>query len=192
MGNLSDPANVTDSPELGPPPIAHFDEGDPVKFDASKGSNTDPPDVIEQDAALPTNLETRKRRRESTHRAEAGSRRISQSDGTRSGSEVSTDAGQTLRVGAKRKLNIHEENDPSSVTHNQEQNDIDPKYKIGDERKLETKPPKNVPHGAISANIAGSSAVASGTSRSSKEVHTQSSVAGTSKSRKALEPSKLL
>lgn len=31
---FADPANVTDSPDLGPPPVAHFDEGDPIKFDA--------------------------------------------------------------------------------------------------------------------------------------------------------------
>ncbi|MCJ1308414.1 hypothetical protein MMC25_002067 [Agyrium rufum] len=63
----ADLANVTDSPELGPPPIAHLDVPVSDKDDGNRSS------VLEQEsdlgfASIPGlgNLETRRRRREST------------------------------------------------------------------------------------------------------------------------------
>lgn len=65
--NLS--GDITDSPELGPPPVAHFEEG-PITF-----GSTDPEKskVVESDASevVSSNLELRRRRRESFHEKDA-------------------------------------------------------------------------------------------------------------------------
>lgn len=63
--NLS--GNMTDSPELGPPPIAHFDEEGPIAFESKdpekpKGSESDTSETVS------SNLEVRRRRRESFHK----------------------------------------------------------------------------------------------------------------------------
>ncbi|MCJ1304936.1 hypothetical protein MMC08_007749 [Hypocenomyce scalaris] len=68
LGILSDPANAIDSPDLGPPPVAHFDEGDPIKFDASRKVEEPALDAPEETPQpLFANLETRRKRRESSH-----------------------------------------------------------------------------------------------------------------------------
>ncbi|MCJ1461700.1 hypothetical protein MMC07_000298 [Pseudocyphellaria aurata] len=67
LGIFPSQPNVTDSPDLGPPPVAHFEEGDPVKFETAQGSA--PPTDAEDGPAqnhLFANLETRRKRREST------------------------------------------------------------------------------------------------------------------------------
>ena len=70
LGIFTDPANITDSPDLGPPPVAHFDEGDPIKFDATQKPS--PESVEDAQPKLSTNLETRKRRRESSQQTDVG------------------------------------------------------------------------------------------------------------------------
>lgn len=60
---FSDQANVTDSPDLGPPPVGHFEDGEP-------GALEQPRELYREDKStrqtLFANLETRKRRRETT------------------------------------------------------------------------------------------------------------------------------
>lgn len=58
---FSDQANVTDSPDLGPPPVGHFEDGEPGALDQPR--ELDREDETTQ-RTLFTNLETRKRRRE--------------------------------------------------------------------------------------------------------------------------------
>lgn len=60
---FSDQANVTDSPDLGPPPVGHFEDGEPGALDHPRESDRE--DETTQ-RTLFANLETRKRRRETT------------------------------------------------------------------------------------------------------------------------------
>ena len=63
---IFDPNNLADSPDLGPPPVSRFNEEDPVKHDSKQESSPDgagrdmPPEML-----FP-NLETRRKRRESS------------------------------------------------------------------------------------------------------------------------------
>ena len=104
---LTNTNNLTDSPDLGPPPVAHFEEEDPIKFDAT----SDKPRSDEISAtALSAHLETRKKRRESFHQRETSRKR----DGTDlEGRAIPPDEkaapGQTLKSGAKRKLTLRED-----------------------------------------------------------------------------------
>lgn len=63
--NLS--GNMTDSPELGPPPVAHFDEEGPIAFGSK---DPEKPKSLESDTSemVSSNLEVRRRRRESFHK----------------------------------------------------------------------------------------------------------------------------
>ncbi|GAM89673.1 hypothetical protein ANO11243_077120 [Dothideomycetidae sp. 11243] len=66
---LSD--HSTDSPDLGPPPVSRFDYADPIKFDREQFKSApatceDEEGPIEIPAELAINLETRRKRRETT------------------------------------------------------------------------------------------------------------------------------
>ncbi|KAI9771261.1 MAG: hypothetical protein M1840_002231 [Geoglossum simile] len=117
----SDPHNIPDSslsPELGPPPIAHFEE-EPVKFDPSGRANVGGVLGLEIDDGitfLPANLEKRKKRRDSANLSEIlgsaessqhGQRQLSMAENQL----VNGDASQPLRTGAKRKLSVRDEDE---------------------------------------------------------------------------------
>ena len=118
LGLLGDPAHTPESPDLGPPPIAHFEDGDPVKTDAEylKSIRMEPsaaesviPDI------LPENLETRKKRRESAKHSEPRrfdsdtTTTLSVPDGT------THESHQPLKSGAKRKLSARDDDDGAEV-----------------------------------------------------------------------------
>ncbi|KAK5134262.1 hypothetical protein LTR08_006806 [Meristemomyces frigidus] len=89
------------SPELGPPPVAHFDYEDPVKH-ASPSANRTSPKAADDDVlpGLSVNFETRRKRKDAQPKLEIRRHSIlSQSPETKE-SEGST----MLRTGAKRKL----------------------------------------------------------------------------------------
>lgn len=93
-----------ESPDLGPPPVAHFDEGDPIKFDA-KQDQSDAKEELEnlQQQMLSANLETRKKRRENPHQREYNRREGS--TGVKNQTlPFEKPSGQILKSGAKRKL----------------------------------------------------------------------------------------
>lgn len=104
-----------DSPDLGPPPIAHFEEGDPIKPDTQEGRRTCDKDILRtesSDKPLSANLETRRRRRESSHAKDTLSQNID-CDAAKS-SDVTPNvslSSQSVKAGAKRKLNVREENE---------------------------------------------------------------------------------
>jgi len=109
LGILSDPVN-SDSPDLGPPPIAHFDDGDPIKYDPNQQAKQD-----ESTANLSSgfaNLETRRKRRESSFGKEPASSLSSTSLST-SREEGLAQTGplsaQPLKLGAKRKLSVRDD-----------------------------------------------------------------------------------
>ena len=112
MGVLTDSANVTDSPDLGPPPVAHFDEGDPIKFDPKpeRPSTKTTAASREQSRPLPANLETRKKRRESSHQRDTGDKRLNIQDSEETAPRDSGAVkGQPLKTSAKRKLDMRDE-----------------------------------------------------------------------------------
>ena len=105
-----DPANTTDSPDLGPPPIAHFDEGDPIKFDTTQKIS---PEITEE--AQPkssVNLEARKRRRESSHQIDVGMKNAN-IDSHEYTASISTAMAPTqlMKPSTKRKLSARDDDD---------------------------------------------------------------------------------
>ena len=104
----------TDSPDLGPPPIAQFDCSDPIKFDRAKleqerVSSEDNDDPREIPAELALNLETRRKRRESAVRRTNEEGDLNEARDP-SKAELETDA--PSRGSTKRKLCVREEDEP--------------------------------------------------------------------------------
>jgi hypothetical protein len=110
-----DAPNMIDSPELGPPPIAHFEDGDPTKFGPSEGdAQPKTCHISEHDIqpAIFANLETRKRRRETSNiRETIFSRAESQNIEDSAATQQPTSMMKPLKVGAKRKLTVAEDED---------------------------------------------------------------------------------
>ncbi|KAI9850031.1 MAG: hypothetical protein M1838_006171 [Thelocarpon superellum] len=113
----SDPENPADSPDLGPPPVAHFEEEEAAILDVRLPSHqaNDLPDDIDR-RNLSSNLETRKKRRESanlfTYRRPTGAEISSVEADHRSRTDAADDDHkQAFRAGAKRKLDVREEAD---------------------------------------------------------------------------------
>lgn len=96
------------SPDLGPPPVARFENEEPIKFDPEPGPVEEPVDEEpEATPALSINLETRRKRRESNPKITIRRLPVFQSPPE---TEVSEDAaGKTIRAGAKRKLSVRED-----------------------------------------------------------------------------------
>ncbi|KAF2863965.1 hypothetical protein K470DRAFT_254274 [Piedraia hortae CBS 480.64] len=98
---LSDPGS-NDSPDLGPPPMAHFDFEDPVKAPASP-SVSYPAPAVADGSVLPdlgVNLETRRRRKDGLPKLEIRRQSIVPSSPERTDGEASC----IIRAGAKRKM----------------------------------------------------------------------------------------
>ncbi|KAF2461332.1 hypothetical protein BDY21DRAFT_331832 [Lineolata rhizophorae] len=115
----NDDNDWVESPELGPPPVAHFDNNvDPIKFGAEETHDEPCLDTAEELASvLPANLETRKKRRDGSGGRGDG-RRISifheRPENDRDGTELpdrSVDSGAELikRTGTKRKFGAEED-----------------------------------------------------------------------------------
>lgn len=104
---------MNDSPEIGPPPVAHFEEGDPVNFyqerkyipskTSPKPEGRDRPDTF-------TNLGARKKRRESSNLGQALLDETIETDSLQpsNSSVMSLSHSQPFKSGAKRKLNLRE------------------------------------------------------------------------------------
>ncbi|GAB7356301.1 hypothetical protein MBLNU459_g7100t3 [Dothideomycetes sp. NU459] len=98
-----------ESPDLGPPPIAHFECEDPIKFDPLPRDNSQNEQSIDDAEMLPTNLsvnlETRRRRKDGHSRLDGRRSSIFPAD-----AEEQT---QPLRTSAKRKLSVRDAEDTS-------------------------------------------------------------------------------
>lgn len=104
---LSDHSS-NESPDLGPPPVAHFDyetAGDPVKNPSPLGNKVSlpPTDSAEEElpASLSINLETRRKRKDGQPRIEVRRRSLMPPQSPENESEQPS---AILRTGAKRKL----------------------------------------------------------------------------------------
>lgn len=109
---LSDQTN--ESPDLGPPPVAHFDCDDPIKFHLRPEKSTagHPEDANDTDAipaSLSVNLETRRRRKDSHSKSEP------RPNATLFQAEHEQDV-PSGRIGAKRKLSMRDAEDDNAAT----------------------------------------------------------------------------
>ena len=114
---LEDPDSQ--SPDLGPPPVAHFEDEGPIKFQSQLIQTED---VVEQDQdgpnpALSINLETRKKRRDSNAKISIRRMSVFQSppEGEEEGTTPSNDRSASIRTGAKRKLSTREEEESQNT-----------------------------------------------------------------------------
>ena len=110
---LPDETNITDSPDLGPPPVAHFDDGDPVKYDKSpliESGNAAEESDLPGDLAF-ANLETRRKRKDNNAPKESLQSEKLNDQNQRSAASSS----QILKQGAKRKLSTRDDGDGISA-----------------------------------------------------------------------------
>ena len=191
---FTDTANVTDSPDLGPPPIAHFDEGDPIKYDpkTEKDASRGPSEPIEDShVKLPANLETRKRRRESSHHREIEDQKTSaKANQEATSKDLGTNVGQPLKSGAKRKLNMRDEEDQAVRSDDQEKDMFQFNRKTGDARGSDTTTAKPIigrtsKHAKDQVNQS-----TAGSVQTRKDKVTEVPAVTTATNRKALIPSK--
>ncbi|KAJ4986473.1 shugoshin c terminal domain-containing protein [Stagonosporopsis vannaccii] len=104
------------SPDLGPPPTSSFEVEEPIVFDPTPNPDQHMEDIgaeegpAEDEPALPMNLETRKKRRESGPKLNI--RRISVFE---SPEEAKEKPGKLVRTGAKRKFSVQEDLDQPRV-----------------------------------------------------------------------------
>ncbi|KAL8656523.1 MAG: hypothetical protein Q9226_002637 [Calogaya cf. arnoldii] len=108
-----DSVDPADSPDLGPPPVAHFDAGDPIKFDADQQEPQMRAKTEKEGDLNPVlfaNLETRRKRRGSSQRGESTT--LEPADMQTNRAEVLDDQikpGYALKSGAKRKFTARED-----------------------------------------------------------------------------------
>ena len=108
----ADPANTTDSPDLGPPPVAHFEAGDGPGVSSHRNGN-DQNRSIPEPSTLTARIELRKKRRESANIFEF--KKTSELDSTisqrvgLSPGKATQGSSYPLKTGAKRKFNKAEE-----------------------------------------------------------------------------------
>ncbi len=195
---LSLPANA-DSPDLGPPPVAHFDAEDPIRFNASQQAKA--PIELDKDAENPlallsANLETRRKRRDSYSASELGRARkesLSYDGEGRATSPVKEDvvAQQHLNPGAKRKLSSREENEVTDGVMAASKDDFKYSRKPGAkvvENATEDNAVSTKQENIVSAKVIDDLGATRGTNHSKPK--DSNIAAGSSNRRKALEPSK--
>ena len=110
---LSDQSS-NESPDLGPPPVAHFDYEDPVKSASPLNGKISPPkaDAAGDEEVLPAsltvNLETRRKRKDGQSRLEIRRHSLLGEAATK----LEVEQPSVLRTGAKRKLADRENDKP--------------------------------------------------------------------------------
>ena len=128
--------NTTESPEIGPPPVSQFVDEDPVKIDLpsrAKKLELDEPSSL--DPAMSINLEQRKKRKDSIGGSE--SRRASKGEPIQ-GVKEPTGA---LKVGAKRKMSVRDDDDIDISTKKTDESSGDFKFsRAVSEDKTRNKP----------------------------------------------------
>ncbi|EHY60622.1 Shugoshin [Exophiala dermatitidis] len=108
---------ASESPELGPPPVAHFDVAEPIAFDSSSAVEQ-PDDDLTQ---LPPTLEKRRKRRTSSLLQDMPTEPVSESPVPEepASEPVQEPVVPLLKSGAKRKLDITELDEPEQQHSNE-------------------------------------------------------------------------
>ena len=92
------------SPDIGPPPVSRFESDDPIGFNPSAVQETPDEYAVEEgDTFLPSNLEMRRKRRESGPQPRCMFEPPPE--------EVVEEPKKSVRVGAKRKFSVQEDDD---------------------------------------------------------------------------------
>lgn len=196
MGIMSLPANSTDSPDLGPPPVAHFDSEDPIKFDASlkaKENGVQVFDLEDQPAVLSANLETRKRRKDGSNQSNSGNAPkdesgVAQAKRTSPVNEDSASS-QALNPGAKRKLSVREEEEEKAsgqVVARKDDFKFNRRHDIGTTNASRENDVPSRHQNSVSTKITEDLATARGANRNKTK---DGNTAVPSSARRALEPS---
>ncbi|MAB90825.1 MAG: hypothetical protein CMJ90_15405 [Planctomycetes bacterium] len=116
-------ADTTDSPEIGPPPVSQFVDEDPVKIDLPlRVRKDDKEENTDLDPALSINLEQRRKRKDSAGASEP--KLVGRSESTHGIREASG----SLKTGAKRKLNVRDDEEPETSNRTQPSSPDDFKY----------------------------------------------------------------
>ena len=195
LGIFPDPTNTTDSPDLGPPPVAHFEEGDPIKFDPTQEQS--PREEVESteevQSKLSANLETRKKRRESSHRRDVDVKTASV-ESTKSTTSTATamPTHQSLKSGAKRKLNVRDDDNQGAIADELGKQEFQFKPRSSDLRMGDsgvTKPTVSKATKPV-GDKAPQAAALSNSGKNGKEKVSGASATVTGGGRKALGPSK--
>ncbi len=192
---FADPANATDSPDLGPPPVAHFEEGDPIKFDPTKDRSPHEGSAENTEEARPklsANLETRKKRRESSHRRDVDkSANVDRTKDTASMAPAMTPS-QPLKSGAKRKLNVRDDGNQAAIVDEPGKQDFQFNRGSSDLRMNDNSNTKPILSRATKVAIdkAPQAAIPSTSGIDCKEKVSGASAMVTATGRKALGPSK--
>ena len=196
LGIFADPANTTDSPDLGPPPVAHFDEGDPIKFDPTEKLSPherSAASTVEAQPKLSANLETRRKRRESSHQLDVGvkSKNVDSHKYTASVASAMA-ASQPVKPSAKRKLNDRDDdNDQPTKVDELEKQGSQPSRRGSEVRITDNGFTKSISSETIKA--AGGEALegtmSSNSGKDGKQKVSGASGTATATGRKALGPS---
>lgn len=197
-----DQANVTDSPELGPPPVAHFEEGDVVNFDPARRS-APPTDAEAGPAQHPmfANLETRRKRRESTNMAKTNVHGTTdpqsfESDASSSADVAASVVVQPLRSSAKRKFNATEEENKSSSETTEKSSQVESDFIFSRSTQVMADSNKSVPAKSTALKkgdglqLNHTASQESTTEEAARDRKAKEIVAETMNNRKALGPSK--
>jgi hypothetical protein len=119
-GDILDLAEQTESPDLGPPPVAHFEDEEPIIFGAPPATTMTAPEAEPENrgddlpAALSVNLETRRKKRDS--QGKLNIRRMSvfhsppekiEDESTATTKAITGTL--TIRAGAKRKMAVRDD-----------------------------------------------------------------------------------
>ena len=101
--------DFSESPDLGPPPVAHFDVPDPIKFDPrpAEQENNNAAEAENEPVMNMINLETRRKRRASTFLDNMSSIQ------PESAPSQPAEGDATSKAGAKRKLDTRDDSDVS-------------------------------------------------------------------------------
>ncbi|KAI9734833.1 MAG: hypothetical protein M1834_001912 [Cirrosporium novae-zelandiae] len=117
LETLADTNPETDSPDLGPPPVAHFYTGDPIKFDPEKNTTEDEPEEMNEvdGLILPPTLETRRKRRDSIF-GDLPSTSQNEELQTSDIPAVLEQRKVVLKSGAKRKLSVRDDEEDAAIS----------------------------------------------------------------------------
>ncbi|KAI4290657.1 MAG: hypothetical protein L6R35_000091 [Caloplaca aegaea] len=134
LGTLQDSGDPADSPDLGPPPIAHFEAGDPIRFETthhgSPRKERSESGVVLNPALL-ANLETRRKRRESSRQGENGGSETKDLCTIQQEQVGGTSRPEhTLKSGAKRKLSAREDEQPEEHSASERVVDFKPNHAL--------------------------------------------------------------
>jgi len=115
-------ADTTDSPEIGPPPVSQFVDEDPVKIDLpSRPRKVDNQELPDMDPALSVNLEQRRKRKDS----------IGVSESKRTSKVEPAPNSNTLKIGAKRKLSVRDDEERENPAKQVDESSGDFKFTRG-------------------------------------------------------------